>query len=251
MSLLATFDASAQTQPLSAYDSIVTNARSLARSGRYDEAIRESERAIATSVTRWEAYVAAASAYAGKALFDDAIGMLQQALVRAPQDRKQVVRDALSHVRTQASGLGAGAAIGYVDVQRVASESVLGRSYSAQLNAVQSATKSQADVKRNEIAKIEGGLTLMSLVAHKQAQANLTRLRAELRDIETQAEARIHALQAQLQQEFSNRVTPIVSALAAARGIQMVLSGADNVVWAAPGTDLTADVIKELDAKGK
>jgi tetratricopeptide (TPR) repeat protein len=78
------------------------------------EAVSVSEQAIATDDKRWEAYVTAASGYSAQQLYDDAIGMLQMALVRAPQERKQLIREAISEARKQASG----AAVTPVSTQR-------------------------------------------------------------------------------------------------------------------------------------
>jgi tetratricopeptide (TPR) repeat protein len=66
-------------------------------------ALIASQDAIALNDKRWEAYVTAAGAYSSQNLFDDAIGMLQAALARAPEDRKPLIRDALATTRQAAS----------------------------------------------------------------------------------------------------------------------------------------------------
>src|SRR5438094_805133 len=77
------------------YDQAIAQARQLLKDKKLKEAIVESERAIKLDDGRWEAYLTAASGYSGLGMFDDAIGLLQIALPRAPQDKKPAIREAL------------------------------------------------------------------------------------------------------------------------------------------------------------
>lgn len=83
-----------------AYDEAVAKARELLRANNASAALSASQAAIALDDKRWEAYVTAAGAYSAQLLFDDAIGMLQAALARAPEDRKPMIRDALASARS-------------------------------------------------------------------------------------------------------------------------------------------------------
>lgn len=83
----------------SSYDESVAKARAFLKDNKFKEALEASEQAIKIDDKRWEAYVTAATAYSSQGLMDDAIGMLQQSLVRAPQDRKPLIRDAIAETR--------------------------------------------------------------------------------------------------------------------------------------------------------
>ena len=83
----------------SAYDDAVAKARALAAQKDFKAAAITSEQAIQMDDKRWEGYVVAAESYSGQRLYDDAIGMLEAALVRAPTDKKPAVRDAISETR--------------------------------------------------------------------------------------------------------------------------------------------------------
>jgi hypothetical protein len=85
----------------SSYDDAVARARALITGKKLAEAVTVSEQAIALDEKRWEAYVTAAAAYSAQQLYDDAIGMLQMALGRVPQEKKQQIRDAISEARRQ------------------------------------------------------------------------------------------------------------------------------------------------------
>ena len=57
----------------------------------------------------------------------------------------------------------------------------------------------------------------------------------------------------QLLDQFSQKVNPIIAAVAKERGLHMVFSVSDqaNVAWADPGLDLTQEIIKRVDAVPK
>jgi len=95
----------AQTRAQSpTYNDLIAKARTLLADRKPQEAIEQSEAAIKLDDKRWEAYVTAASGYSAQKLYDDAIGMLQMALPRAPTERKQLVRDAITEARQLSSG---------------------------------------------------------------------------------------------------------------------------------------------------
>jgi tetratricopeptide (TPR) repeat protein len=97
--LCAAMTSFAQASLGAEYDQAVTQARQLLKENKHREAVTVSERAIKLDDSRWEAYVTAAGGYSGLGLYDDAIGLLQMALPRAPEDRKAAVRDALQESR--------------------------------------------------------------------------------------------------------------------------------------------------------
>jgi hypothetical protein len=85
------------------YDDHLTRSKSLITQQQFSDAIKEAQKAIATDGQRWEAYVIAAKGYSSQRYYDDAIGMLQMALARAPDDKKPLVRDAIADCGKQQS----------------------------------------------------------------------------------------------------------------------------------------------------
>src|ERR1700733_1329105 len=85
----------AAAQTVLDYDGHLSQAKSLITQGKYVDAVKDAEKAIAQNNQRWEAYVVAAKGYSSQQLYDDAIGMLQIALARAPDAIKPKVRDAI------------------------------------------------------------------------------------------------------------------------------------------------------------
>src|SRR5213082_2376766 len=59
-------------------------------------------------------------------------------------------------------------------------------------------------------------------------------------------------LQQEVQNEFVKKLSPIIDKLANEKGLYLVFNaGEAGLAWAAPGLDLTPDVIKALDAAAK
>ena len=53
----------------------------------------------------------------------------------------------------------------------------------------------------------------------------------------------------QLQQEFMVKLNPVIDRVANDKQVHMIFNaGESGLVWAAPGMDLTAEVIKALDS---
>ena len=97
VALLSVFSSFAQ----GSYDGHLAQARSLIGQQKFGDAVTEAEKAIAIDGQRWEGYVIAAKGYSSQTLYDDAIGMLQLALARAPEDKKPAVRDAIAECRKE------------------------------------------------------------------------------------------------------------------------------------------------------
>lgn len=91
----------AEAQP---YDEQLARSRAAAAEKRFEAAQAAAESAIAIDDARWEGYVLAANAYSSQQLYDDAIGMLQMALPRAPADKKPLIRQAITEARDSATG---------------------------------------------------------------------------------------------------------------------------------------------------
>ena len=83
------------------YDDLLARARAALATKDYQASVTASEQAIRMDERRWEAYAIAANAYSGQRFYDEAVESLQAALARAPDERKQLIRDALQQVRSQ------------------------------------------------------------------------------------------------------------------------------------------------------
>jgi len=81
------------------YEQSLAKAATLINSAHFADAAKECGHAIKIDSARYEGYLLYAKAYQGQGLLDDAIGYLQSALARAPEDKKVKIRDAIAEIR--------------------------------------------------------------------------------------------------------------------------------------------------------
>jgi len=146
-----------------------------------------------------------------------------------------------------------GAKIAYINLQRVATESVDGQAATKRITALRE-EKEKDLVSRNakfeEARKrLETSASVLSEAVRSSQQKDVERLQTDLQRATQDAQKAVEDLQTELQVEFERRLRPILSEVSSSKSLHMVFSQADSgVVWANPGLDITADVIKKLDA---
>jgi outer membrane protein len=146
-----------------------------------------------------------------------------------------------------------GAKIGYVVLQRIANESAQGKAASAQIQALQTRKANELNEKNKQLQglqqKLEKEGAVMNATAQGDLQKQIERLNVDIQRFTQDAQQEIQELQAQLQQQFEQRVTPVLAQVGEEKGLHFIFNGPDSgLVWADPGLDITADVIKKLDA---
>lgn len=149
-----------------------------------------------------------------------------------------------------------GARIAYVVLQRIANESGDGKQATARIQALQQKKTSELNEKNKQLQglqqKLEKEGSVMSAAAQGDVQKQVERLQVDIQRGTQDAQAEIQELQAQLQQDFTRRVEPILAQVGQEKGLHFIFNGPDSgLVWADGGLDITADVIKKLDAAPK
>lgn len=148
-----------------------------------------------------------------------------------------------------------GAKFAFIDLQRVADESLAGKAAIAQVKVL-------ADKKSAEIQSLQTQLgalqqkrqtqaAVMSPQAISQTDKDIERLNLELQYKQQAATKEIEDLQNDLMGEFVQKVAPVVEAFAKEKGLQAVLSvdrQNGNPFYALPGMEISADIVKRLDA---
>jgi Skp family chaperone for outer membrane proteins len=148
----------------------------------------------------------------------------------------------------------AGAKIAYVNLQQVANLSVEGKGLTAKVQALMQKKQNEAQTKSKALAdaqqKLAQSSALMSETARAALEKDIERMNVEGQRFQQDAQAEINELSQQLQNEFQQKLFPILDLVAKDRGIDLLLSAADaGLVWAAPGLDLTMDAVKKLDER--
>ena len=147
----------------------------------------------------------------------------------------------------------AGAKIAFIDFQRVAAESVEGQISTVKINAL--VTKKQAEgqekakalqANQQKLAQTGG---VMSEAARTALEKDIERQTREGERFQQDAQAEINELQQELQLDFQKKILPLVQQVREEKQLHLLLSRADaGIVSWDPGIDVTADVIKKLDA---
>ena len=148
-----------------------------------------------------------------------------------------------------------GAKVAYINIQRIANESAEGKSATAKVQALVQKKQAETNERNKAIQadqqKLAAGASVMSEASRAELEKKIERQNVELQRLTQDAQQEVQELQQQLQNQFQQKLMPIVQQVAAAKGIHVLFSAADSgIVWADPGLDITADVIKQFDTGG-
>jgi Skp family chaperone for outer membrane proteins len=148
----------------------------------------------------------------------------------------------------------AGAKVAYVNLQQIANLSVEGKNLTAKVQALMQKKQNEAQSKSKALAdnqtKLQQSGALMSEAARDALTKEIERQNVEGQRFQQDAQSEINELSQQLQNEFQQKLFPILDLVAKEKGIDILLSAADaGMVWAAPGLDITMDAVKKLDEK--
>ena len=144
-----------------------------------------------------------------------------------------------------------GAKYAYVNIQRIATESSDGKASSARIEAlrVKKATDLNDKNKMVEALQAKQRSAVMSEAAGAQVQKDIDKAQVDIQRMTQDAQAELQELQNELQIDFQRKVGPVIEQVAREKGLQLLFSQGDSgLIWADAGLDLTADVIRRLDA---
>jgi len=150
----------------------------------------------------------------------------------------------------------AGAKIAFFNPQAVFQASADGRAAVTRVNALiqkkQTENADKAKLLQGNQQKLQTSGSVMNETARIQLEKEIEKQTKDAERFQQDAQAEINELQQEVQNEFVKKLSPIVEALAVEKGLHLVFNAAESgIAWAAPGLDLTADVIKKLDAGAK
>jgi len=148
-----------------------------------------------------------------------------------------------------------GTKVAIIDPDYVAAESKAGKAILTQL-------KTLSDRRTNEIQNMQ--TAVQALMTKKQTQAAMLTPQAVSqldKDIERQnldiqykqqtATTEIQNLQQELFSDLATKMQPILDAFAKEKGLLAVRDARNGVTWAAGGMDISAEIVKRLDATVK
>jgi Skp family chaperone for outer membrane proteins len=100
--------------------------------------------------------------------------------------------------------------------------------------------------------KLQTSGSVMNEAARVQLEKEIEKQSKDAARFQPDAKDEINELQQEVQNDFVKKLSPIVEQLAVEKGLHLVFNASESgIAWAAPGLDLTQDVIKKLDALAK
>ena len=149
-----------------------------------------------------------------------------------------------------------GAKIAYIDLQFIASNSVEGKTATVKIQEFTKKKTAELEAKQKALealrSKLLQGGTVLSDQARSQMEKDIDKGTRELQYAQTDAQSEQKQLTDDLQNDFQTRLNPIIDVVAKEKGLHMVISIADSgAVWADTGLNISAEVMKRLDAQAK
>jgi len=148
-----------------------------------------------------------------------------------------------------------GVKYGFVNVQRIASESAEGKAATTQVQALNNKKVEELNARNKQLQasqqKLESGGSVMSPQALAQLQKEIERQQVDIQRFTEDAQQEVTQLQQQLQDDFQRKLTPVIAQVASEKQLHMMFSVVDSgLVWGDPALDLTPEIIKRFDAAG-
>jgi Skp family chaperone for outer membrane proteins len=149
-----------------------------------------------------------------------------------------------------------GAKVAYVNINVIAAGSIEGKAATGKIQEYVKKKNAEIQEKQKSLqtlqSKLQAGLSVMSDQARAQMEKDITKQTRELQSAQEDAQQEQQQLTQDLQNEFQQKLYPIIDQIAKERGLHLVLSAADSgAIWADTGLDLSAEVIKRFDAAAK
>jgi len=141
----------------------------------------------------------------------------------------------------------------FVDLQRVAAESIEGKAANSKVTALTQTKSNDIAAKQKQLEadqqKLQQGGAVLSDPTRAQLQKEVDRLTVEIDRGQQDAQAAVQDLQQQQLGEFQNKLRPVVEALVKELGVGLLFSLGDaGAIYVDPSLDITPEVIKRFDA---
>lgn len=149
-----------------------------------------------------------------------------------------------------------GAKVAYINPQLIFQQSAEGKAAIARVQALVQKKQTEGQTKAKQLqdnqTKLQSSGSVMNEAARGQLEKEIERQQREGERFQQDAQAEINEIQQEVNNEFGKKLQPIIEQIATEKGLHFVFNAADaGLAWVAPGLDISADVIKKLDASAK
>ena len=149
-----------------------------------------------------------------------------------------------------------GAKVAYINPPLIFQQSTEGKAAVARVQAVVQKKQTEGAAKAKQLqdnqAKLQSSGSVMNEAARTQLEKEIERQQREGERFQQDAQAEINEIQQEVNNEFMKKVQPIIDQIAIEKGLHFVFNAPEaGLAWAAPGLDISADIIKKLDSTAK
>jgi Skp family chaperone for outer membrane proteins len=139
----------------------------------------------------------------------------------------------------------------FINIQQIAAESAEGKVASTKIEAFRAKKAADLNERNKQVEANQAKLrsTVITEETRAQVQRDIDKATVDIQRLTQDAQAELQEMQNGLQLEFQRKLGPVIQGVAVEKGLHMLFSQADSgMVWADPGLDLTAEVIRRFDA---
>jgi outer membrane protein len=144
-----------------------------------------------------------------------------------------------------------GAKIAYFSPQEIVNTSKDGKAGTTQLKALQEKKVKEIQDKQKLLETDNNLINSPMLAEDKRAalQKEIDKLGVDIQRMQQDAQQEMQEMQNELQSQFGRKLGPVVQQIAVEKGLHMIfIADPQTIYWADPGLDLSAEIIKRLDA---
>jgi outer membrane protein len=146
----------------------------------------------------------------------------------------------------------AGAKIAFFDPRIVFQNSKEGQALLQRVKTLTDKKQTENNDRQKKLAadqqKLQTSGSMLNDAAKAQLEKDIEKQQVDMQRFQQDAQAEINELQQQVQNDFVKKLQPIVDKIAAEKGLHLLFNSAEaGLAWAAPGLDLTPEVIKAID----
>src|SRR5438876_7226680 len=148
--------------------------------------------------------------------------------------------------------------IAVVDFERAIVQSVEGKKSSGQFNAKLQSKQADAEKRQKELEDAQRKLQTQERTLSDTAKANLQkdidRRTTELKRFNEDSQKELQSLRDELLRPIAERASAILNAMAVEQGYTLVVdisNPQNNVLWFNPTNDITAELVRRIDAATK
>jgi len=146
----------------------------------------------------------------------------------------------------------AGAKIAFFDPRVVFQSSKEGQAALQRVKAITDKKQTENSDRQKKLQadqqKLQTSGSMLSDAARSALEKDIEKQQVDIQRFQQDAQAEINEIQQEVQNDFVKKLQPIVDKIAAEKGLHLLFNSAEaGLAWAAPGLDLTPEVIKAID----